>query len=83
MSRLAPPKAAAKPAEQVKRSFGRHYCDRCGVDRDGNDISAARYKIITKKNGPLYLCRHHYLEHSHIFLAADYPVSLEEVDTHV
>jgi hypothetical protein len=83
MGKLAPPATAGKPAQPVKRSFRRHYCDRCGVDQDGNDISVAWYKIITKDHGPLYLCRHHYLKYSDVFVTSGYPVSLEEIDTPV
>lgn len=81
MGLLSPPKSAI---QQVKRVFvRRHACDRCGFSQDGSIISTAWYKIVTKKNGPLYLCRHHYLEHSHYCLVADYPVHLEEVDSSV
>jgi hypothetical protein len=76
MGKLAPPKTAVK--EAVKRVIlRRHACDRCGVDQDGNDISTAKFEIRTAK-GPLFFCRHHYMEHCHAILAGGIEVVDQE-----
>jgi hypothetical protein len=49
-------------------------CDACGYSKvDGEAISRARYQIEVE-GGTLYLCGHHFREHSAKILNAGYPV---------
>jgi hypothetical protein len=75
MSRLAPAKAEPKTVKRI--ILKRHACDQCGYASDGSVISTARYEVRTAK-GPLFFCRHHYLEHCHVLLASGIEVVDQE-----
>ena len=77
-SRLAPkpmtPNPPAKlPADATLRDSN-HYCDSCGVDKDGNPITPAMYKVGTPK-GHLYFCGHHFRLYEVTIIANKYVVT--------
>lgn len=76
MGRLAPAKAAVTTT--IRKIFRFHACDRCGMSHDNAPISHARFEVVTAK-GSIYLCGHHYREHSEAILKSDHEVVAIEV----
>lgn len=68
------PKGSDVEAKRILPIFKHHPCDSCGVSEvDGGHIVNAQYEIKTP-SGSIFLCSHHYNQHSLRMLALGYEV---------
>lgn len=69
-----PPKVKAKPEPTPIVVAVYRACDRCGYSKiDDQPIARATHQFETER-GSLYLCGHHFREHSEKILFKGYPV---------